>query len=62
VNICRDCIHWRDLNDSWAGKGECRRYPPSPSAADKRYGDHAWPQTVRDSWCGEFFPREGKSA
>jgi hypothetical protein len=57
---CDTCRFWRDLHDQWAGKGECHRFPPSPSRADMRNGDHAWPQTVNRSWCGEHAERAGQ--
>ena len=53
---CDQCAFWRDLYDTWAGKGECHRYPPTPLL--KNGGDHCWPETVNRSWCGEFRAKE----
>jgi hypothetical protein len=52
---CGDCRFWVDLHDAWAGKGQCRRYPPSVNHRD-RDSDHSWPETTAEKWCGEFLP------
>ncbi len=54
IGACQACRFWRDKNDEWAGKGECRRYPPLPSVKSGHHGDHGWPETIGRSWCGEF--------
>lgn len=56
--LCGECRHWRGLNDAWAGKGECRRFPPPGNLKNSR-GDQAWPQTLDRDWCGEFKERPG---
>jgi hypothetical protein len=61
VNACSRCTYWNDLHDAYAGKGECRRFPPTPVLRD-RLGDHSWPQTIGRQWCGEFFPKPGEAA
>ena len=45
---CANCRFWEQQEPTPGDEivyGLCRRYPP---------GDHGWPGTTIDDWCGEF--------
>lgn len=52
---CETCRFWRDRNDKWADKGDCRRFPPT-LGRDGQYSDHEFPKTLGRNWCGEYQP------
>jgi len=57
---CKDCKFWEshDLADTEDGRsvGWCLRYPPQVGDNDRHAcsATAAWPNTIENSWCGEF--------
>jgi hypothetical protein len=55
VEICENCKWW----DFVLGDiGKCRI--KSPSVAEN--GDAIWPVTGRQSWCGDFSPKDDRAS
>lgn len=57
---CKTCRFWKSwaaIGANGAGKGECRRYPPTVVMLPRSVGgdtDRATPVTGAYYWCGEY--------
>jgi hypothetical protein len=55
-SFCR--FRHADARPEYAGAGECRRFPPTPTVTtgfdgSSQYEQH-WPWMAASDWCGEF--------
>lgn len=63
VEMCENCKFWKEwkveVTELFAGRGDCRRYPPSAiDSADEEDGvEYFQPDTFKTDWCGEWKPK-----
>ena len=55
MKSCATCEFWLEIGRA-GNTGHCRRYPPTLEGA----GIAAFPETHRDTWCGEWQPNYDK--